>query len=132
MDNQQGHYVQYKKLYSVLCGSMGGRGTGQRMDTCVLLTPSLFTRNCHNLVNRLCVCVLVALSRPTLCDPMDCSLPGSFVHGDSPGKNTGVGCHALLQEIFPMQGSNPCVSCSSCTAGRFFTTKPPGKSNLLL
>ena len=37
---------------------------------------------------------------------MDCSLPGSSVHGDSPGKNTRVGCHALLQEIFPTQGSN--------------------------
>ena len=41
------------------------------------------------------------------CDPMDCSLPGHSVHGDSPGKNTGVGCHALLQGIFPTQGSNP-------------------------
>ena len=29
-------------------------------------------------------------------DPTDCSLSGSSVHGDSPGKNTGVGCHALL------------------------------------
>ena len=29
----------------------------------------------------------------TLCNPMDCSLPGSSVHADSPGKNTGVGCH---------------------------------------
>ena len=38
---------------------------------------------------------------------MDGSLPGPFVHGDSPGKNTGVGCHALFQEIFPTQGSNP-------------------------
>ena len=38
---------------------------------------------------------------------MDYSPPGSFVHGDSPGKNTGVGCHALLQGIFPTQGSNP-------------------------
>ena len=28
---------------------------------------------------------------------------------DSPGKNPGVGCHALLQEIFPTQGSNPCL-----------------------
>ena len=37
---------------------------------------------------------------------MDCSPPGSSVHGDSPGKNTGVGCHALLQGIFPTQGSN--------------------------
>ena len=39
--------------------------------------------------------------------PMDCSLPGSSVHGDSPGKNTGMGCHALLQGIFLTQRSNP-------------------------
>ena len=38
---------------------------------------------------------------------MDCSPPGYFVHGDSPGKVTGVGCHVLLQGIFPTQGSNP-------------------------
>ena len=43
----------------------------------------------------------------TLCHPVDCSPPGSPVHGDSPGENTGVGCHALLQGIFPTQGSNP-------------------------
>ena len=36
---------------------------------------------------------------------MDYSLPGSSVHGDSAGKNTGVGCHALLQRIFPTQES---------------------------
>ena len=41
------------------------------------------------------------------CDPVTYSLPGSTVHGDSAGKNTGVGCHALLQGIFPTQGSNP-------------------------
>ena len=50
---------------------------------------------------------LVSQSCPTLCNPMDCSPPGSSVHGDSPGKNTGVRCHALLQGIFPTQGSNP-------------------------
>ena len=38
---------------------------------------------------------------------MEYSLPGSSVHGDSPGMNTGVGCHALLQGIFPTLGSNP-------------------------
>ena len=38
---------------------------------------------------------------------MDCSPPGSTVHGDSPGKNTGVGFHALLQGIFPTQRLNP-------------------------
>ena len=41
-----------------------------------------------------------------LCNSLDCSLAGSSVHGDSPGKNTGVGCHALLQGIFPTQGTN--------------------------
>ena len=54
-----------------------------------------------------CMLCLVSQSCPTLCDPMDCSPPGSSVHGDSPGKNTGVGCHALLQGIIPTQGSNP-------------------------
>ena len=41
----------------------------------------------------------------TFCDPVDSSLPGRSVHGNFPGKNTGVGCHAPLQGIFPMQGS---------------------------
>ena len=42
----------------------------------------------------------------TLCDPMDCSPPGSSVHGDSLGKDTGVGCHALLQGTFLTQELN--------------------------
>ena len=50
---------------------------------------------------------IVAQSCPTLCNLIDCSPPGFSIHGDSPGKNTGVGCHALLQGIFPTQGSNP-------------------------
>ena len=49
----------------------------------------------------LCVLCLVAQSCLTLCHPMDCSPPGSSVHGDSPGENTGVSCHALLQGICP-------------------------------
>ena len=53
------------------------------------------------------VLCLVAQSCLTLCDPTDCSPPGSSVHGDSPGKNTRVGCHALLQGLFPTQGLNP-------------------------
>ena len=53
--------------------------------------------------------VLVPQSCLNLCDPMDCSPPGSSVHGGSLGKNTGVGCQALLQAILPTQGSNPCL-----------------------
>ena len=50
---------------------------------------------------------LVAQLCPTLCNPMNCGPPGSSVHRDSPSKNTGVGCHALLQGIFPTQRLNP-------------------------
>ena len=53
-----------------------------------------------------CVCARLLLSCPTLCDPMDCSPPGSSVRGFFLGKNTGVGCHSLLQGILPTQGSN--------------------------
>ena len=49
----------------------------------------------------------VAQLCPTLCDPMDCSLPGCSVHGIFQAKSTGVGCHFLLQGIFPTEGSNP-------------------------
>ena len=55
----------------------------------------------------LCICAQSLQLRPTLCYSMDHSPPGSSVHEISPGKNTGVGCPALLQGIFPTQGSNP-------------------------
>ena len=58
-----------------------------------------------------CVCYtvlcLVTQSCPTLFNPVDCSPPGSSVHGDSPGKNTGVGFHALLQGFNPWGGKIP-------------------------
>ena len=50
--------------------------------------------------------VLVAQLCLTLYDPSDCSPLGFSIHGDSPGKNTGVGCHALLQGIFLTQKLN--------------------------
>ena len=47
----------------------------------------------------------------TLCDPMDRGAWRATLHGDSLGKNTGVGCLALLQGIFLTQGSNPGLLC---------------------
>ena len=78
------------------------------MEPKSLISPALadgsFTTNATCAV--LC---LVTQSCPTVWDPMDCSPPDSSVHGDSPGKNTGVGCHAILQGIFLTQRSNPGV-----------------------
>ena len=57
--------------------------------------------------------MLVAHVCPTLCNPMDYNPPGPrlLCLWDSPGKNTEVGCHSLLQGIFPTQGSNPGLHC---------------------
>jgi len=58
---------------------------------------------------------------------MDCSLPGSSVHGDSPGKNIGMGCHALLQGIFHTQGLNPRLLRLLHWQVGSFPLMPPGK-----
>ena len=68
---------------------------------------------------------LVTQLCPTLYHPVDCSPPGSSVHGDSPGKKTGVGCQALLQGIFPTQGLNPGLPhCRRI----LYHLEPPGKA----
>ena len=75
---------------------------------------------------------------PTLCDPMDCSRPGSSVQWNSPGKNTGVDCHFLLQGIFTTQGLNLHLLCllhwqadslQWCHLGGPNTGRPKAKTN---
>ena len=51
------------------------------------------------------------VTQSTFCDPLDCSLARLLCSCYSPGKNTGVGCHALLRGIFLTQGLNP-ISCT--------------------
>ena len=58
------------------------------------------------------------------------SLPGSSVHGNFSGKNTGVGCHFLLQGIFPIQGSNPRLLCLLHWQAESLPTEPPGKPHI--
>ena len=53
------------------------------------------------------ITVKATQSCPTLCDSMDCSLPGFSVHGILYARITEVGSFSLLQGIFPTQGSNP-------------------------
>ena len=73
-----------------------------------------------------CCVVLVTQLCPTFCSPMDCSLPGSSIHGDSPGKNTGVCCYALFQGIFPTQEWNPGLLLCRQILYRL-PSEPPGK-----
>ena len=78
------------------------------------------------------VLCLVTQSCPALCNPMDCSLPGFSAHGESPGKNTGVGCppprdlgssqpkdqtpilYHLSHQGSPRSWVNPLISLENC------------------
>ena len=75
-----------------------------------------------------CVCVgSVAKSCLTLWDPVDCSPPGSSCPWNFPGKNTGLGCHVLLQEIYlPDSGVKPT---SPALAGRSLPLSHQGSLN---
>ena len=85
-------------LYSLLCVAM--------LTVVVLfwsfpntwkLSKNAVFKNSKKQGNFLCIHVCLATqSCPILCDPMDCSLPGSSAHEESPDKNTGVGCHAVV------------------------------------
>ena len=65
-------------------------------------------------------------SCPTLCNPIDSSSPGSPCPWDSPGKNTGVGCHFLLQWVKVKSESE--VSQSCLTLSDPMDCSPPGSS----
>ena len=87
-------------------------------------TEQLNTHICVYYIYVCAVLCLVTQSCPTLCNSMDSSPPGSSVHGDSPGKHTGVGCHTLLQGIFPTQEIEPR---SLSLQADSLLSDPPGK-----
>ena len=82
--------------------------------------------------NSMCVCVCVCVcvksfqSCPTFCDPRHYTnsllYPWDFL-----GKNTGVGCHFILQGIFPTQGSNSRLLCLLHWQVNSLLLAPPGK-----
>ena len=65
--------------------------------------------------------VKVAQSCPTLCDLMDCSLPGSSIH-PSPGKNIGVDCYSSPPGDLLHPGVEPLSQASPALAGGLFTS----------
>ena len=70
----------------------------------------------------------VAQSCSTLCDPVDCSPPGSSWQWDSPGKSTGVGCQFLLQGNLSDTGIKPRSPALQADA---LTSEPPGKQYIM-
>ena len=107
------------------------------MGTChALRLPSLFgalnqmpkgREENINAPSRMRARVLRCFSRVTLCDPIDYSQPDSPVHGDSPGKNTGVGCHVHLLGNLPDPGIKSYLFCLLHWQAVSLSLAPPGK-----
>ena len=99
---QGGHSLVPRDIFLVVNSPMGKVRASEWVSG-FLNGVGYFERNSFLSYAVLC---LFTQSCLTFCDPMDYSLPGSSVYGDSPGKKTKVGFHAFLQRIFPTQGSN--------------------------
>ena len=87
--------------------------------------------SCHSPGGSIYVLVIRCFSGVwTICDPTNCSPPTRLLClWDSPGKNTGVGCHALLRGNLPDPGFKLTSLMSPALAGGFFSTGPPGISS---
>ena len=97
--------------------SLDGVGSGTVGDPEVQWMVSGFGASVY-----LCSCAVLCLvtqSCPSLCNPMDCSPPGSSVHGDSPGKKTGV----VAMSSFKGSSQPRDGTWVSCIAGGFFTIR---------
>ena len=98
---------QLKSLHNFQSSSSLKDGKPISFPSSPMKIPTLLIRSSTLKFSFVVVLCLVTQSCLMFCDLMDCSPPGSSVHGDSPGKNIGEGFHALLQGIFPTQGSSP-------------------------
>ena len=105
----------------------GGESSTARWMYLVHWTVELnMVKTVHFILCDFC-CFLVIKSCLTLLRPHGLQPARLLCPWDFPGKNTGVGFHALLQGIFPIQGSSLHLLHCSCIGRRFFTTEPPEK-----
>ena len=104
------------ELCSMLFGNLGGRGIWGRMDICICIAEFL---HCSlEAITRLLIGIAAAAAKslqscPTLYDPIDWTMQPTRLPRpwDSPGKNTGVGCHFLLQYMKVKSKNEVAQSC---------------------
>ena len=102
---------------ATLCSMCHSKSWGQEEEGKAEMMLCLFSKDL------LCACVV---SHVQLCDPMDCSLPGSSVHGISQQEDWS-GLPFLAPRDLSEPGIKPKSPASLALAGGFFTAKPPGK-----
>ena len=104
-----------KLLFLVLWQSSKSTGHARHMCVCVCVCVCV------------CMCVHVYSVMSDSLQPHGLYPMRLFCPWDSPRKNTGVGCHALLQGIFPTQGSNLRLLCFLHWQEDSLPAEPPGK-----
>ena len=119
----------------MLCGSLDRREVYGRMDICVCMAESLCCP--PEMITTLLISYVCMHAKSLQSCPFD-----SLQHyglqptrllcpWDSPGKNTGLGCHALLQGNLPNPGIKPASLTSPALAGGFFTTSATWEAPLI-
>ena len=105
MDNQKGPTAQHRKLWSMLCDSLDGRGVWERTDTCTYMAESLCCVP-ETITTLLMSCNHSSLMSNSLW-PHGLWPARLFCPWNSPSKNTRVGSHSLLQGDLPDPGIKP-------------------------
>ena len=95
------------------------------------MLPVFFLPEAKLLWTQCCCCCLVTQLCLTLCDPMDCSLPSSSVHGISQARTLGVGCHFLFQWAPRISSVQSLVMSDSLWSHGLQHTRPPCPSPTL-
>jgi len=121
----QGNYLPHITLaYSQICDAFTGKKFNLKKRLCevsshITLGSGVVFYIRHYTCPKVCAVLCLGIqSCPTLCNPMDCSPPDTSVHGDSPGRNTGVVCHTFSRG--PRQPRDQIQV--SGIAGEFFTS----------
>ena len=111
---------------SVLSNSLRSRGLQHSRPPCL---SELVQTHVHWVSDVSYMCVLNCFSCVRFCDPMDCSRPPPrlLCSWGFPGKKAGMGSHALLQGIFPTQGTHPSLLCLLHWQAGSWPLVPPGK-----
>ena len=133
-------FMHWRRKWQLLCSCLENPRDGGGWWAAVYGVAQSWTRlkrlssSSSQMESCLCVCVCAKLLQLclTLCNPMDYRPSWQLLcPWGSPGKNTGVGCHALLQGILLTQGLNPCLLCPLHWQVGSLPLEPAGKPRVL-
>ena len=105
--------------------------TAHLRGVCLTLDSDISGGVSSNPHSALRVCGSVTQARLTLCGPVDCSLPGSSVHGIFQARALERVATSYSRDL-PSSGNEPVSPAPRILAARFFTTVPPGRPNVFL